>query len=294
MRTRRLEEMVPWPQRDVLRFNETLAHGYLSDNRLAPSYSAGDIRPIKPNGDYGLDEDVDVDSWRLGLDTGLQSPALTLTLADVKSLPRVTQIIKFHCIEGWSTVVEWTGARFADFTRRYFPAGAQLPAYVYMETPDSQYYVGLDMKSALHPQTLLCYEMNSQPLEDEHGAPLRLVIPVKYGIKSIKRIGLIRYAEFAAEGLLGGTGVRLVCGSLIGDEQPRKTLCRIIRIRVSELETGFLSEECSRNQVPRVLCLAPERCRGELYLPAACKSFDVREMGELHSGWLRFRAEGSQ
>lgn len=195
IRTRRMEEMVPWPQRGVLRFNETLAHGYLSDNRLAPAYIASDVRPLKPNGDYGLDEDVDVDSWRLRLDAGLRAPVLALTLADVKSLPRVTQIIKFHCIEGWSTVVEWTGARFADFTRRYFPAGAQLPAYVYMETPDSQYYVGLDMKSALHPQTLLCYEMNGQPLEDEHGAPLRLVIPVKYGVKNIKRIGLIRYTD---------------------------------------------------------------------------------------------------
>jgi DMSO/TMAO reductase YedYZ molybdopterin-dependent catalytic subunit len=195
LRSRQRENMVPWPQRDTLRFNERLAHAYLSDNRLAPTYTTADIRPIKPNGEYGLDEDVDVDTWRLQVDTGLVASALNLTLADVKSLPRITQIIKFHCIEGWSTVVEWTGARFADFTRRYFPAGAQLPSYVYMETPDSQYYVGLDMKSALHAQTLLCYEMNGQPLEDEHGAPLRLVIPVKYGIKNIKRIGMIRYTD---------------------------------------------------------------------------------------------------
>lgn len=64
-----------------------------------------------------------------------------------------------------------------------------------MRTPDAQYYVGLDAKSAMHPQTLLCYERNGQPLEDEHGAPLRLVIPVKYGIKNIKRIGSIRYTD---------------------------------------------------------------------------------------------------
>lgn len=64
-----------------------------------------------------------------------------------------------------------------------------------LETPDGGYYVGLDMESALHPQTLLCYEMNGQPLSLEHGAPLRLVIPVKYGIKNIKRIGTIRYTD---------------------------------------------------------------------------------------------------
>src|SRR5207253_1641188 len=67
--------------------------------------------------------------------------------------------------------------------------------YVSMETPDGGYYVGLDMASALHPQTLLCYEMNGEPLTLEHGAPLRLVIPVKYGIKNIKRIGSIEFTD---------------------------------------------------------------------------------------------------
>jgi len=64
-----------------------------------------------------------------------------------------------------------------------------------MVTPDKGYYVGLDMPSALHPQTLLAYEMNGAPLEDGHGAPLRLVVPVKYGIKNIKRIGRIEYTN---------------------------------------------------------------------------------------------------
>ena len=56
-------------------------------------------------------------------------------------------------------------------------------------TPDEEYYVGIDMPSALHPQTILCYEHNGKPLSPEHGHPLRLIIPVKYGIKSLKRIG---------------------------------------------------------------------------------------------------------
>jgi DMSO/TMAO reductase YedYZ molybdopterin-dependent catalytic subunit len=70
-----------------------------------------------------------------------------------------------------------------------------LVRYVGMETPDGGYYVGLDMPSALHPQTLLCWAMNGQPLALEHGAPLRLVIPVKYGVKNLKRIGTIRYTD---------------------------------------------------------------------------------------------------
>src|SRR5207248_5872294 len=79
------------------------------------------------------------------------------------------------------------------------PERARQPAdlfdYVQLETPGGGYYVGLDMASALHPQTLLCYEMNGQPLTPDHGAPLRLVATVKYGIKNIKRIGTIRFLD---------------------------------------------------------------------------------------------------
>ena len=64
-----------------------------------------------------------------------------------------------------------------------------------LATPDQVYYVGLDLPSALHPQTLLAYEMNGQALTSEHGSPLRLVIPVKYGIKNIKRVGSIRFTN---------------------------------------------------------------------------------------------------
>ena len=194
IRTRREEDEVPWPQRGVLRFNEKLAHGYLSDSHMAHTYPASAVGELKPNGDYGLEDDVDADAWRLRVDAGADARPV-LSLADIKALPRATAVVKFYCIEGWSTVVEWTGARFSDFTAKYFPPGRSLPKYVYMETPDSKYYVGLDMKSAMHPQTLLCYERNGQALEDEHGAPLRLAIPVKYGIKNIKRIGLIRYTD---------------------------------------------------------------------------------------------------
>jgi DMSO/TMAO reductase YedYZ molybdopterin-dependent catalytic subunit len=193
MRSRTKEDMVPWPQRSVLSFNEKIAHGYLSDTHRATVYQPSEIGSLKPNGEYGLDDDLDADAWRLHVQAGDTVPPLQLTLADIKALPRYTQVTKLHCIEGWSTVVQWSGARFVDFTRKYFPAGAPFPDYVSMETPDSEYYVGLDAKSALHPQTLLCYERNGQPLEEEHGAPLRLVVPVKYGIKNIKRIGLIRY-----------------------------------------------------------------------------------------------------
>jgi DMSO/TMAO reductase YedYZ molybdopterin-dependent catalytic subunit len=92
-------------------------------------------------------------------------------------------------------VQKWTGARFSDFTRKFLPPGAHLTDYIYMATDGEDYFVGLDTKSALHPQTLLVWEQNDKPLVYEHGAPLRLIIPVKYGIKNIKRIGLIRFTN---------------------------------------------------------------------------------------------------
>jgi DMSO/TMAO reductase YedYZ molybdopterin-dependent catalytic subunit len=67
--------------------------------------------------------------------------------------------------------------------------------YVGLETPDKEYYVSLDMESMLHPQTVLAYEMNLSPLSTENGSPLRLIIPVKYGIKSLKRIGRIFFSD---------------------------------------------------------------------------------------------------
>ena len=186
----RSDNALPWPQRRVLDFNGKLSHSYLSDSGLMPTYSASEVGYLKPNGAIGLD---DSDEWSLHVAPGDGIPGIELTLADVQALPRVEMITRFCCIEGWSVVAHWTGARFSDFTRKYLPPNAAVPPYVYMATPEEDYYVGLDRKSALHPQTLLAYEQNGRPLTAEHGAPLRLVIPVKYGIKSIKKIGVIRY-----------------------------------------------------------------------------------------------------
>jgi DMSO/TMAO reductase YedYZ molybdopterin-dependent catalytic subunit len=132
-------------------------------------------------------------------------PGLLLTMADVRMLPHVEMVTEFKCIEGWSEIVYWGGARLRDFLAA-FPAenvrGGQFnsvgfsrafPEYIGFETPDGQYYVGIEREVALHPQTLLVYEVNGQPLTPDHGAPLRLVTPLKYGIKQIKQIGRITY-----------------------------------------------------------------------------------------------------
>lgn len=133
-----------------------------------------------------------------GDDSGTREPGLLLTMDTLRLLPHVEMVTQLKCIEGWSEIVHWGGVRMVDFIRAYKPARAangSMVRYVGLETPDSEYYVGLDMASAMHPQTLLCYEINGQPLEPEHGAPLRLVTPLKYGIKNLKQIGRITFTD---------------------------------------------------------------------------------------------------
>lgn len=189
------EAYLSWPERRVLAVNGKLAEAYLSDTHLMPSYSAAEVGFLKPNGDIGLDDDANDSPWPVTVKNTGGNPDLKLSLQDIKALPKVDQITRFCCIEGWNVISHFSGARFSDFTRRYFPPDHPLPRYVYMATPSGEYFVGLDMKSAMHPQTLLAYEKDGKPLDGDHGAPLRLVIPVKYGIKNIKRISLIQYTD---------------------------------------------------------------------------------------------------
>jgi DMSO/TMAO reductase YedYZ molybdopterin-dependent catalytic subunit len=90
--------------------------------------------------------------------------------------------------------------RFADFLAAFRlgqKASGEFYPYVGLATPDEEYYVSLDMASMLHPKTMLAMAINGVPLTPEHGAPLRLIVPVKYGIKNIKRIGSIEFADSA-------------------------------------------------------------------------------------------------
>jgi DMSO/TMAO reductase YedYZ molybdopterin-dependent catalytic subunit len=188
------DEGLPVPFRRVLEFNKAVTEKVLfRDSHLAPTYPPPRSQTIRPNGSIGLDGVVDLRAWRLAL-TKLdgKKPEHSITLDEIKRLPRAEHVTEFKCVEGWSRVVHWAGVRLADFIRRY-AANCLQAKYVSLATPDGAYYVAIDMPSALHPQTLLCYEMNGAPLTAEHGAPLRLVIPVKYGIKSIKRIGAIAF-----------------------------------------------------------------------------------------------------
>jgi DMSO/TMAO reductase YedYZ molybdopterin-dependent catalytic subunit len=192
--------------RKSFEFNERISQIFFRPTRLAREFSPAEITQDRLNGEEGMPGDFDPSTWRLAVG-GLfgRDQDLVLTLDDIKRLPRTVMTTEFKCIEGWSYIVQWAGVRFADFAAAYPPktrSGAapdvagrphELLPYVSLTTPDEGYFVGWDMSSILHPQTLLAYEMNSAPLTMEHGAPLRLASATKYGIKQIKRIGRIEY-----------------------------------------------------------------------------------------------------
>ncbi len=223
--------------RRTFEFNEKLSQTFFSQNELAPEFPR-EMASERVNGMIGLENELDTKTWQLQV-TGLQNPqqfsqysagitfpgdnaprsldtppvpdvpvpGLIYSLDDIKSLPRVEMTTEFKCIEGWSVIVNWTGARFSDFAAQFFPdlirgqtpnlhnLPENLTKYVSLVTPDRSYYVGWDMQSILHPQTLLAYEMNGKPLTPEHGAPLRLITTTKYGIKQLKRIGRIEFTN---------------------------------------------------------------------------------------------------
>ena len=141
-----------------------------------------------------MSNDFDPAQWQLAV-VKSDGDTLLLNLDDIKKLPKTEIVFNFKCIEGWSQKTWWGGVKFSDFLKHYNLDKEANLKYVGLSTPDEEYYVGIDMPSAMHQQTLLCYELNGEPLPMNQGYPLRLIIPVKYGIKSIKRIGTMYFSN---------------------------------------------------------------------------------------------------
>jgi hypothetical protein len=181
--------------RKGLQVNESIFGALFNDRRLAKKYSRKDaVKNVRVNGNIGIGDNFDPTLWKLKV-ARRPGDTLFLTLNDIKALPKTEVIFDFKCIEGWSQVTWWAGVRFSDFIQHYNLLPQAGMNYVGLMTPDSAYYVGIDMPSMLQPQTILCYEMNGAPLPMNQGYPLRLIIPVKYGIKHIKRIGTLYFSN---------------------------------------------------------------------------------------------------
>jgi len=190
-----------WLLNKVLRIDDDVAEALYSRNRMVPTYTKSQITPIKNNYNGATPDPGYISEWNLTLD-GLAS-GLSVSL-DIRKLmnrfPVHEQITRLVCVEGWSAIAWWAGLRFDDLLRAYPPKSqakwARVESSVNLDAsgnPDP-YFVSIDLTTARHPQTLLATHFNGQPLTVEHGAPLRLLVPVKLGLKNVKAITRITYS----------------------------------------------------------------------------------------------------
>ena len=138
---------------------------------------------------------------------GLVENPVELSLDDLRALGQKTQITLHHCIQGWSGIAAWGGLPLAELVKLVHPKpnAKAIIFYSFSEgvefstgIADGQYYDSLSLENALNPQTLLAYEMNYQPLNHLHGAPLRLRVENQLGFKMVKWIQAIEFVESVA------------------------------------------------------------------------------------------------
>lgn len=175
-------------------FTDWASAKWFRRGHLAPTFAASELTP-RDNfyvNTYDVDDpEVDLVNWTLTVSGDVKRPG-EYTLAQIQSLPKLTQNTRHICIEGWDAIGRFGGARLSDFLVQ---VGANLNSkFLYVECADD-YYESIDMPSALHSQSLLCYEMYDQPLTREHGAPLRLRIPTKIGVKQAKYLTSLRVTD---------------------------------------------------------------------------------------------------
>src|SRR6266404_9186828 len=168
-------------------FSDWASGAMFRSQHPAQTFSNSQVVPFAKfpyNGYDVLDPEVDLEKWTLTVEGDVQRPG-EYNLAQIQTLPKISQNTRHICVEGWDVVGSFGGARISDFLSL---VGANTGArFLEVECADD-YYESIDMASALQPQSLLCYEMYGQPLDAGHGAPLRLQMPTKLGYKQAKYI----------------------------------------------------------------------------------------------------------
>ncbi len=168
-----------------LAFSDWASAGLFRRGHAAPTFSDSEVTPFEkfPINDYDVDDPgVNLENWTLTVGGAVQKPG-EYRLEQIHGLQKIRQNTRHVCVEGWDVIGRFGGARLADFLTMI---GADTSAKFITVGCADDYYESLDMATALHPQTLLCYEMYDRPLTREHGAPLRLNIPTKVGYKQAK------------------------------------------------------------------------------------------------------------
>ena len=168
------------------RLTETAHHVIAPRAAMAQEFAQADVSPrfrsngtaMPANPQYRALAAGGFAEYRLEIGGLVQNPA-RLALADLRALPSRTQITRHDCVEGWSAIGKWKGARLAALLAVVQPKPSARFLVFHCADPkeaggSSPYYESIDMEDALHEQTILAYELNDAPLPIANGAPLRL------------------------------------------------------------------------------------------------------------------------
>jgi DMSO/TMAO reductase YedYZ molybdopterin-dependent catalytic subunit len=194
-----------------------VAHAVTSRKSMAQEFTDADLSPtFRSNGTAAPDSDAYrtlaanafVD-YRLQVD-GLVARPVSLSLADLRAVPSRTQITRHDCVEGWSAIAKWKGARLAALLEAVRPKPEARFAVFHCADPmeddgTSLYYESIDLEDAFHPQTILAYEMNDAVLPIANGAPIRLRVERQLGYKHAKYVMRIELVD-SFDKIAGGKG----------------------------------------------------------------------------------------
>ena len=156
---------------------------------------------------YDYAEKLNIDPWSISIEGSVTKP-LKLDLDElIKEMPLEERIYRLRCVEGWSMVIPWVGIPLHTLLKKVSPNGnAKYVEFISLKRPsemigqkddmlDWPYTEGLRLDEAMHPLTILAVGLYGKVLPKQNGAPIRLVVPWKYGFKSIKAITKIRLVE---------------------------------------------------------------------------------------------------
>jgi len=166
-------------------------------NALAQEFAQSEVSPVfRTNGNvdpgtpeyqrWAASQFVD---WQLRIDGLVRSPT-AYSLAQLRAMPSRTQITRHDCVEGWSAIGKWTGVQLGRLLKQVglLPSARFVVFHCADNFDGTPYYESIDLVDAFHPQTLLAYAMNGQPLSIGHGAPLRLRVERQLGYKHAKYV----------------------------------------------------------------------------------------------------------
>jgi DMSO/TMAO reductase YedYZ molybdopterin-dependent catalytic subunit len=169
--------------------NQSIEELMLSQKPV-PDYPMSAIEPDKLLiNTFDFTPEIDPTTFRLAVDGKVANP-LQLSMADIQKLPLTSMVIRHVCVEGWAAIVQWGGIRIQELVKLAQPKPGV--RYVYFQSADG-YYESWDLASVVHPQTLLAYQKNGQPIPVENGAPLRLASPIKLGYKQSKWVTQVTF-----------------------------------------------------------------------------------------------------